>query len=81
MDFIRYDEIRNEWILVASMKSPRCTLAAVASPDFQYIYVMGGFDNVPLNTVEKYSVLTDSWELITPMKHKRFMHTAVININ
>ena len=73
--------MKNEWILIASMNSPRCTLSAVASPDFQYIYVMGGFDNVPLNSVEKYSVLNDSWEVIPPMKHKRFMHTAVLNIN
>ena len=61
------------------MSTARCTLSAVASPDFQNIYVLGGFDNVPLNSVEKYSALTDSWETLPPMKHKRFMHCAVVS--
>jgi len=49
----RYDELRNEWIFVGSMNYPRCTFSAVASIDFQNIYVFGGFDNGPLKSVEK----------------------------
>ena len=58
----RYDETKNRWQYVSSMNYARCTLSAIASPD-QNIYVLGGFDNGPLNTVEKYSVVTDSWEV------------------
>lgn len=58
------------------MNFNRCTLSAIASPDWyiyiyiyffiisninykkielrQYIYVMGGFDNGPLNSVERF---------------------------
>ena len=66
---------------MSSMRNSRCTLAAIASPDFQNIYVMGGFDNVPLNSMEKYSVLTDVWETLPNMKYKRFMHCAVLSLN
>ena len=59
------------------MNYARCTLSAIATLD-QNIYVLGGFDNGPLNTVEKYSVITDSWEISKPMKFKRFMHASCI---
>jgi len=35
------------------MNYPRCTLSAVTSNDFRNIYVLGGFDNGPLKTVER----------------------------
>ena len=49
----RYDETQNEWVFVSSMNYPRCTFSAVASSDYQNIYVFGGFDNGPLNTAER----------------------------
>ena len=60
-----------------SMNTSRCTLAAVASNDCQYIYAIGGFNGSSLDIVERYCTLTDTWEYITPMKYKRFMHEAV----
>lgn len=48
----KYDDGR--WILIEAMNNPRCTLSAVTTPDNQYIYVFGGFDNGPINSVEKY---------------------------
>ncbi len=62
------------------MNTPRCTLSAVASHDCQYIYAMGGFNGAALDIVERYNVMTDEWEYITPMLHKRFMHEAVAMI-
>jgi hypothetical protein len=58
------------------MNNERCTLAAVPSPDFQYIYAMGGFNGKPMNVVERYSVMNDTWEFISPMKRHRFMHAC-----
>jgi len=49
----KYEESTNEWVFVASMNYPRCTLSAVISSDLRNIFVMGGFDNGPLKTVEK----------------------------
>ena len=49
----RYDESSDKWVLVSSMNCSRCTLSAVATPDGQYIYVFGGFNNGPLNNVER----------------------------
>jgi hypothetical protein len=69
------------------MNFNRCTLSAVASLDNQNIYVMGGFDNGPLNTVEKYpfffyyfryNIITGNWEVMPNMINKRFMHAAIL---
>ena len=74
----KYNPAKNEWTLVQSMKHPRCTMACISSPDCQFIYALGGYDGVPLNLVERYDVVNDVWEFVTPMKNKRFMHAAVI---
>eukprot|EP01016_Furgasonia_blochmanni_P007315 TRINITY_DN12935_c0_g1_i1.p1 TRINITY_DN12935_c0_g1~~TRINITY_DN12935_c0_g1_i1.p1 ORF type:complete len:282 (-),score=50.23 TRINITY_DN12935_c0_g1_i1:373-1158(-) len=74
----RFDESKNEWSYVGSMNYARCTFAAVTSPDGQHIYAIGGFDNGPLQSVERYSVINDSWEIIAPLQYKRFMHSAVL---
>jgi hypothetical protein len=63
------------------MKTARCTLAAVASNDCRYIYVLGGYNGAALNLVERYTVETDTWEYIAPMNTKRFMHQAVALIS
>jgi hypothetical protein len=59
------------------MQKSRCTLAAVASSDCQYIYSIGGFNGCSLDLVERYDIMRDEWELSTPMISKRFMHEAV----
>jgi hypothetical protein len=41
---------------------------------------MGGFNGTALDIVERYNIMTDEWEYITPMIHKRFMHEAVAMI-
>lgn len=49
----RYDDQLDKWVSVPSLKNPRCTLSAVATPDNSHIYVFGGFDNGPLSEVER----------------------------
>ncbi len=70
--------MENKWYRVTAMNHARCSLSAVVSPDCQYIYAMGGFDSSPLSLVERYCVMSETWEIVTPMKHKRFMHNSVI---
>ena len=59
------------------MNTSRCTLSAVASSDFCYIYAIGGFNGSALDLVERYNIMSDEWEITTPMNSKRFMHEAV----
>lgn len=70
----------NQWVLIASMHQPRCTFSSIVTPDNSYIYVFGGFDNGPLDSVEKYSVINESWELVQPLQSKRFMHSTFLQI-
>ena len=75
----KYDFFANEWAQVKPMKRARCTLAAVASTDCQYIYVIGGFNGAPLNHIERYDVTNEEWEDNLPeMKQKRFMHSCIM---
>jgi hypothetical protein len=77
----KYCLMQNKWIRVKSMNTARCTLSAVASADCQSIYVIGGYNGQPMDTVERYSVNTDTWEYMPPMITKRFMHQSVNIIN
>ncbi|KAL4442810.1 hypothetical protein ABPG74_010699 [Tetrahymena malaccensis] len=74
----KYDESLNQWIFISSMNFPRCTLSAVTSKDNQFIYVLGGFDNGPLDTVERYNIFEDKWEMYSKMSYKRFMHSSIM---
>ena len=49
----RYDIYKDKWVYVGSMKQARCTHSAVASAEFNAIYAIGGFDEGPLELVEK----------------------------
>lgn len=72
-------EVRmGKWISLANMKYARCTLSAVASPDCQYIYSIGGFNGTALNVVERYSVVEDTWTEVRPMMEPRFMHASAV---
>lgn len=61
------------------MGKARCTLSAVASSDYQYIYAIGGFNGAPLSAIERYDVTNEEWEQNIPsMKQKRFMHSCIM---
>ncbi|KRX04279.1 hypothetical protein PPERSA_11403 [Pseudocohnilembus persalinus] len=74
----KYDENLNKWIFLSPLNHPRCTFSSIISPDFKYIYAIGGFNNRPLDTVERYSVVTENWEVINIMPNKRFMHNCIL---
>ena len=46
---------------MASMGQSRCTHSAVSIFESQEIYVFGGFDYVPLDSVERYNVISNEW--------------------
>lgn len=60
------------------MGQSRCTHSAVAIFDSQEIYVFGGFDYIPLDSVERYSVISNEWEPICRMPSARFMHASLL---
>lgn len=39
---------------------------------------MGGFDEEALDSVERYSLITNEWEEIARMPEPRFMHSSVL---
>jgi hypothetical protein len=49
----KFDEQVNQWTLIASLNHPRCNFSALATPDNQYIYIFGGFNTTPIDSVEK----------------------------
>jgi hypothetical protein len=60
------------------MIEPRSTHSAVATSDYQYIFVFGGFHNNPLKTIEVYSIAENKWSRIGEMVSDRFMHSSVM---
>lgn len=52
----RYDLVKDRWTLITALTSPKCTMSALASPDFQSIYVLGGFNGVQLDEIERYDM-------------------------
>ncbi len=73
----KFDLSQQKWVQVKAMNTSRCTLSAVASADCQYIYSLGGFNGNSLDLVERYNMVSETWEFLTPMLSKRFMHEAV----
>jgi hypothetical protein len=49
----KYDFNIRKWKYIEDMNYPRCHFSSVCSSDFQFIYVLGGFDGKPLNTFER----------------------------
>ncbi len=73
----KYDIPLKKWKLIHDMNFARCFASAVASSDFQYIYIMGGYDGKPLNTVERYDVLVGRWDIIKTMPLPRYRHQCL----
>jgi len=69
--------VNNEWTEIPSMNVARCTHSSIAIYETQEIYVFGGFDFLPLSSVERYSLINNEWEKIMDMPSSRFMHSSV----
>jgi len=50
---IRYDFNSKKWKYLQDMNYPKCNFACVSSRDCSSIYAIGGYDNKPLNIIEK----------------------------
>jgi hypothetical protein len=50
------------------MNTSRGTFATIVSPNFNYIYALGGFNGSPLDHVERYDAMSNTWEYLAPMK-------------
>lgn len=42
----KYDIELNQWTIISRLNSPKCTMTAVASPNFKTFFVIGGFNGV-----------------------------------
>lgn len=77
----KYDIETDTWSVVCHLNSPKCTMTAVASPDAQSFFVIGGFNGTQLNEVEVYNTQTRLLRKFTfPMQMKRFMHSSAVLI-
>jgi hypothetical protein len=79
----RFDYTTHKWTSLAPMSTPRASFTAVVSSNYSHIYVMGGTNSncvagTGLNLVERYDLIGNCWETLTPMKHKRHSHTACL---
>jgi influenza virus NS1A-binding protein len=75
----RYSIPDNRWEVISVLNSPKCTMSAAASPDFQNIFVIGGFNGQQLNSIEKYDHSSKTFSKFLPsMLQKRFMHTSAV---
>jgi hypothetical protein len=73
----RYDVSSGQWGAVAAMGTPRCSFGAcVVAGDIQ---VTGGIgdDLNRLLSVERYSLISDTWSDATPLPENRSQHTTV----
>ena len=56
-------------------------MSAVASPDCQFIYAIGGFNGSGTASVERYSVVENKWIELASMSMPRFMHASILISN
>jgi N-acetylneuraminic acid mutarotase len=76
-----YDPATNTWSTVASLPTPRDSLAAVTGPDGR-IYATGGCrdcgvtNQPPTNTVEVYDPAMNTWSRVASLSTARFGLTA-----
>jgi len=76
------DDVETDsWTVVCHLNSPKCTMTAVAAPDQQRFYVIGGFNGTQLNEVEVFNIKTRTMRKFSyPMNMKRFMHSSAVLI-
>ena len=72
-DWIFVFQVKNELITIASIVLDALWLPLQVRISNKF-NVMGGFDNFPLNILEKYSVPNDEWEIITSGPFVDFDH-------
>lgn len=76
----RYNEDSDEWEKMPSMNIERGFASAVGSPCGRYIYVLGGQgeEERPLNSIERFSLIDFTWEIVGKMKSRRSGHCSLL---
>jgi len=74
--FYRYDSMANVWEAMAPMSTARSASAAAAVDD--KLYVMGGYDDESLSSVERYDPAKNAWEAVAPTSTARYASAAVV---
>lgn len=76
-----YSTETNAWLTVKPLPTARGQAAAATAPcpdgvglRGECVYVFGGADGGPLDTVEAYSPQTNTWATLTPLQIARFAH-------
>lgn len=72
-----FDFTTGRWVAVSSLRRARFAHTAVASGDMQEITVCGGFNEGPMKSVEKLSVLEDRWSEAEELQVERFLHCSL----
>mmetsp|Transcript_17829 Transcript_17829/g.12783 ORF Transcript_17829/g.12783 Transcript_17829/m.12783 type:complete len:115 (+) Transcript_17829:1012-1356(+) len=75
----RFEPSSGSWTKMRPMSQSRGTFSALVAPSCSHIYVVGGFDGLPVEHVERYEVVRNQWEYLAPLKQKRFMHAACLS--
>lgn len=73
----KYDISVRKWKYVQELNYSRCFSSSVNSFDFQFIYTIGGYDGKPLNTIERFDVLTGKWEVLKKMPSAKYRHQSL----
>ena len=72
----RYDPQTNTWEEIASLRTPRRSLCAVALPDG--VYALGGYNGDKyLESVERYDTVKNEWVPISSMNKAKCTMAAV----
>ena len=77
--FFELDNATSDFKTLPSLLTPRWMHRAVCYKNF--IYIIGGTDNekeVPINSVERYDMVSGHWERMADMKNARHSHTITI---
>ncbi|EAR92095.1 kelch motif protein (macronuclear) [Tetrahymena thermophila SB210] len=70
----------DQWSELAPMKIPKCAFAASLCSYGKYVYTFGGYDSQKrLNDIEKYTISTNTWEIINFKLPKHLSNCAAIH--
>lgn len=74
-----YDASLNKWVSVASLLTPRYAAQLCSIPTYKVMFAVGGSNQrVALSAVEKFDLVTQTWQEVSPMSVPRKRHGACV---
>jgi N-acetylneuraminic acid mutarotase len=73
-----YDPANGQWLVAASMSTPRARHAAVALADGR-VAVLGGISMNATASVEIYDPAKNTWTVAAPLSQPRYDHSATVS--